>query len=234
MSPAPITQLVAMHGWAGDSRAWQPWAQLAEERNWNFSSGERGYGQLQPQQPAWNSRSTQRVVIGHSLGPHLLPAELLSQATAMVLLASFAGFIPAGREGKWTRAALRGMAQRLETGDAIAMLRDFFRQAAAPHPVGALPPGPLEQGLSPEGSQRLLSDLGQLAVISALPEGFPQGVPVLIVEAADDQIVAEASRAKLRLALPKATAWTLHGAGHCLLEPDLPRRVMDWIADAHA
>lgn len=234
MTTAPITQVVAMHGWAGDSRAWQPWEQLAAERNWTFSSGERGYGQLQPQQPSWHSNSTQRVVIGHSMGPHLLPAALWPQATAVVLLASFAGFIPPGREGKGPRAALRGMAQRLESGDTTAMLRDFFRQAAAPHPVGTLPPGPLEQGLSPEGSQRLLSDLRQLALINTLPEGWPQGVPVLIVEAADDQIVAEASRAQLRLALPEATVWTLHHAGHCLLEPDLPQRVMHWIADAHA
>ena len=29
---APKTQLIAAHGWAGDSRAWQPWAELAAAR----------------------------------------------------------------------------------------------------------------------------------------------------------------------------------------------------------
>lgn len=229
---SPI-QLVAMHGWAGDSRAWQPWAEQAAERGWAFCSGERGYGQLPPLVPAWSPDSTQRVVIGHSMGPHLLPAELLEQATAVVLLASFAGFVPPGRDGKGLRIALRGMAQRLETGDTTAMLRDFFRQAAAPHPMKALPPGPLEQGISSAGRARLLSDLRQLGAIDALPRGFPEAVPVLIVEANDDQIVAAASRAQLRQAIPSATVWTLTQAGHSLLQPDLPERVLHWIADVH-
>lgn len=228
------TQLLAMHGWAGDHRAWEPWALLAAARGWAFSCGERGYGQLPLQQPTWFSDSHCRVVIGHSMGPHLLPPELLSQASAVVLLASFAAFVPPGHEGKGLRTALRGMSQRLESGEATAMLRDFFRQAAAPHPVAALPPGPLEQGLSPEGSQRLLEDLRRLAEINTLPQGLPGDVPVLIVEANDDQIVSAASRALLRQALPQATVWSLDQAGHCLLDPQLPDRVLGWIADVQA
>ena len=55
---------------------------------------------------------------------------------------------------------------------------------------------------------------------------------MLLVEANDDQIVVEASRALLRQALPHATVWTLSRAGHGLLQPDLPERVLGWIADA--
>lgn len=229
---APSTELLAMHGWAGDSRGWQPWSEQAAARAWGFRCGERGYGALPVLEPAWSAGSVQRVVIGHSLGPHLLPAQVWAQATAVVLLASFAGFVPPGRAGKGLRTALRGMAQRLESGDTTAMLRDFFRQVAAPYPVSALPPGPLEQGISSDGQQRLLDDLQLLAAIEALPAGFPQGVPVLLVEANDDQIVVEASRALLRQALPHATVWTLSRAGHGLLQPDLPERVLGWIADA--
>ncbi len=73
------------------------------------------------------------------MGPHLLPAALWEQATDAVLLASFAAFVPPGREGRATQAALRAMDARLEAGEATALLREFFREAAAPQPPGALP-----------------------------------------------------------------------------------------------
>ena len=231
MSTTPHTHLIALHGWAGDSRAWQPWEALAAARGWRFSAAERGYGALEPQQPRWDPGAERRVVIGHSMGPHLLAAELWKQATDAVLLASFAAFLPSGAAGRRTRTALQTMVERLQAGEATAMLREFFVEAAAPHPPSALPPGPLEQGLSPAGQQRLLEDLQQLGRTQALPAGFPQQAAVLIVEAADDRIVHPGSRAALREALPEATVWTLEPAGHCLLEPELPARVLSWIAD---
>ena len=234
MSSTPATHLIAMHGWAGDSRAWQPWADLAAARGWRFTAAEQGYGALEPRQPLWDPQATRRVVIGHSMGPHLLPAELWQQATGAVLLASFAAFVPAGTAGRRTRAALEAIAQRLEAGDATAMLRDFFVEAAAPYPPSALPPGPLEQGLSSAGEARLLADLRRLGRTEALPAGFSDPAALLIVEAADDRIVHPASRAARRAALPGATVWTLEPAGHCLLDPDLPARVLSWIADAQA
>jgi pimeloyl-[acyl-carrier protein] methyl ester esterase len=232
MSSSSCTHLIAMHGWGGDSRGWQPWARLAAGRGWSFSSGERGYGQLPPGMPSWEPEARRRVVLAHSMGPHLLPAKLLQQATTVVLLASFANFVPGGPAGRSVRAALRAMSQRLQAGEAGPLLSDFLQQVAAPHPASALPPGPLEQGLSPAGEQRLLEDLQQLAQTSALPDGFPSGAAVLIVEANDDLIVHEASRAQLREALPDAAVWSLSGAGHALLLPDLPARVISWIGDA--
>ena len=231
MSPNPMVQthLIGLHGWAGDSRAWQPWAALAEGRGWQFSSAERGYGSLEPQQPSWDPQATRRVVIGHSMGPHLLPAALWEQATDAVLLASFAAFVPPGREGRATQAALRAMDARLEAGEATALLREFFREAAAPQPPGALPPGPLEQGIGIEGLLRLRQDLDRLGHTTGLPHGFPSDARALIVEAEEDRIVQPSSRAALREALPAAEVWVLPGAGHCLLDPELPARVLGWI-----
>ena len=90
----------------------------------------------------------------------------------------------------------------------------------------------LDNELAAHERQRLLEDLQQLAQTSALPDGFPSGAAVLIVEANDDLIVHEASRAQLREALPDAAVWSLSGAGHALLLPDLPARVISWIGDA--
>ena len=231
MSSPTHTHVIAVHGWAGDSRAWQPWAEQALARTWSFSAAERGYGKLPPQQPTWPDQAEQRVVIAHSMGPHLVPPALCQQASCVVLLASFAAFVPEGRDGRSLRAALRAMEQRLSAGETTAMLRDFFRQAAAPYPPSALPPGPLEQGIDGPGLERLQQDLAQLGQTAGLPEGFPQTARLLIVEAADDQIVHPSSRAALRSALPDAEVWTLERAGHCLLNADLPERVLTWIAD---
>jgi pimeloyl-ACP methyl ester carboxylesterase len=63
--------------------------------------------------------------------------------------------------------------------------------------------------------------------------GYPSGARVLIVEAADDRIVQPSSRAALRALLPQAELWCLEPAGHCLLDPGLPERVLGWIADGH-
>jgi pimeloyl-[acyl-carrier protein] methyl ester esterase len=227
----PTTQLIAAQGWAGDSRAWQPWAEGAAARGWAFSATERGYGQLTPQQPSWMPQAEQRVVIGHSLGPHLLPPQVWEQATCAVWLASFAAFVPEGRAGRSTRAALQAMGQRLTAGDTTALLREFFREAAAPQPPSALPMGPLEQGIAALGQQRLLEDLQLLELTAGLPMGYPTAARALIVEAADDRIVQPSSRAGLRALLPQAELWSLEPAGHCLLDPELPDRVLGWIAD---
>ena len=227
----PHTHLLALHGWAGDQRSWQPWAELAQQRDWSFSAAERGYGQLPPHQPSWEPGASARVVLAHSLGPHLLPEDLWQQATAVVLLASFGAFVPPGPAGRPVKAALRAMAQRLTPAEQQAMLREFFATAAAPAPPSRLPPGPLEQGIDEAGRARLLADLALLGRCCGLPAGFPQGVPVLIVEADDDQIVPAASRQLLRESLPQATVWRLEPAGHALLLNDLPERVITWIAD---
>ena len=226
-------QLIGMHGWAGDSRGWTPWHQACQARGWAWQSGDRGYGCLPQTLPHWSEAPPpsrqRRVVIAHSMGVHLLPADVLVQADAVVLLASFGRFIPEGKAGRRLRLAVEAMAEQLGSDRAETMLGDFLAQAAAPANAALLTPTPFEAGLSPIGRQRLAHDLNTLSHTSGLPDGFPQQARILLVEAGADQIVAREATEALGACLPHADRITLQGAGHCFLDsPALPM-VLAWL-----
>ena len=224
--------ILAMHGWASDARCWDVWRPVTEALGWMWETGERGYGETTPRVPGWPERSaeTQRLVIGHSLGPHLVPPDALGRADAIVLLASFAVFVPPGREGRRMKAALAGMAASLDDGArARTMLRKFMQKVADPQSPELLPPGPVDGPLNERNRARLREDLERLGRCEGLPEGFPLGARVLIVEAEEDRIVEPEMRAALRATLPDADVITLPGVGHALLAGDVIGRVVEWV-----
>ena len=104
-----MTQILAVHGWAGHAEQWTYWRRLMERRKWPMQVMERGYGNNSPTRPSWTDKAGPRVVIAHSLGLHFLPAPLLQEATALVLLGCFTAFVPEGRNGRSTQAGLKGM-----------------------------------------------------------------------------------------------------------------------------
>ena len=226
-------QLIAMHGWAGDSHGWAPWHQACQARGWTWQSGDRGYGSLSQAEPHWNEEppkaSQRRVVIAHSMGVHLLPAEVLSQADAVVLLASFGRFIPEGKAGRPMRLAIEAMAGQLRSERGETMLADFLARAAAPADPALLSPTPFDSGLSAIGRQRLSHDLDALARTSGLPDGFPHQARVLLVEAGSDQIVAREATEALAACLPQADRIALQGAGHCFLGSPVLPMALAWL-----
>lgn len=239
-SPEPPVQLIAMHGWAGDGGHWQAWQQAATRRGWGVQVGERGYGQRPPELPPWSAHG-RKGLICHSLGVHLVPPEVLAASDAVVLLASFGRFVPAGSEGRPLRMALAGMAAELqETGDEEAssgraqqLLRRFLRKALAggDGAGGDGPPGPADHPIGPPGRDRLRRDLDRLGTLTALPVSFPTQVPVLLVEASDDAIVHPVVRDRLRQELPQARVKVLAGVGHAMQQPALIPLVFDWLED---
>ena len=225
-------QVIAMHGWGRDARTWDPWQRATAPLGWHWQTGERGYGRFSPRVPEWpeHAPGMPRLVIGRSLGPHMVPADVFRKADTVVLLASFATFVPPGREGRRTRAALAGMATCLEDETrARAMLEVFTARVAEPQSPDLLPPGPLDGSLSEDNRSRLREDLDLLARCDGLPSGFLRGARVLIVEAEEDRIVEPEARKMLREALPEADVITLPGVGHALLAGDVIDRVVKWV-----
>ena len=234
-----MNQIIAMHGWSSDAAVWAPWERAFQAHGWHWISGERGYGSRSPYTPVWSEQSDpaapqRRAVIAHSLGPHLLEATVLAQATDVVFLASFGRFVPEGRQGRALRAGLEGMRSAIGGPGEATMLHTFLQRAAAPTDVSALPPGPGTQGLTTAGRERLRADLDRLLETEGLPPGLPSTARVLIVEAGCDAIVApEASECLLselgNLLEQAPEHWVLPNVGHALLVPDLLSRVRQWL-----
>ena len=237
-----MKQVIAMHGWSGDSHSWVSWIRHFKHHHWSWQSGERGYGQRQEHMPFWQDdpdpiELQRRVVIAHSLGPHLLPDAVLAQATDVVLLASFSRFVPEGTKGRALKTGLKSMLRCLGSDAEAEMLTTFLRRAAAPSPPDGLPRGPIQEGLSIEGRQRLSDDLDRLIASAELPVGLQDTTRVLVVEAAQDAIVVPAARQELRDALQArlqhpAEHWCLSDSGHALLVPDLLIRIQRWLDQA--
>jgi pimeloyl-[acyl-carrier protein] methyl ester esterase len=234
-----MKQVIAMHGWSGDSHSWVSWIRHFNHHHWSWQSGERGYGKRQEHMPFWQddqepTERQRRVVIAHSLGPHLLPDAVLAHATDVVLLASFSRFVPQGAKGRALKTGLKGMRRCLGSDAEAEMLTNFLRRAAAPSPADGLPRGPIHEGLSPEGRQRLTDDLDQLIASAELPPGLQASSRVLVVEAEQDAIVVPAARQELRDAIQTrlqhpAEHWFMPGSGHALLVPDLLMRIQRWL-----
>lgn len=234
--PSPPLQLIAMHGWAGAASHWTPWRAATAERPWTWCCGERGYGGGETFTPSWGTEG-RRVVLAHSLGPHLLAAELLAAAEAVVLLASFGRFVPPGRAGRRVRTGLAGMAAALADGPdeptaasrAQAMLAAFLARVAAPEPLALMPPGLADAPVGPVGRARLRDDLGRLAACEGMPSGWRDGIPVLLVEAGADGIVEPQAQSLLRERLPGAEVCRFPLAGHALLQAPLIPLVLEWL-----
>lgn len=226
-------QLLAAHGWGSDHRCWDGFAPACAARRWDLGRFDRGYGRFAATCPGWDG-SGRRALLVNSLGLHLVPAPVLAAADAVVLLASFARFVPPGDTGRPLRLALQAMDERLAAGDVTGLFHEFRQRVATPQPVDHLPAGVEDGPVPAEGVDRLRHDLGLLGRCDNLPEGFPTAAPVLLIEGADDAIVHPASRDDLRQRLPQAQVISLKGVGHGLLLPGLGDRVLGWLDSLEA
>ena len=234
-----MRQVIAIHGWSGDSNTWQMWAKHFRESGWLWQSTERGYGNTTPFSPIWRESSRQdcyqpRVVIAHSLGLHLVKSEILRKATDVVLLGCFSRFIPNGMKSRSLKTALKGMQKHLGTLTEKNMLNNFLQKACHPDPINSLIPGPIEKGLSIEGRKKLQIDLELLIQTHKLPIDLPKESRVLIIQGTEDSIIVPSTKSSLIEDLRKhlknaPTHWDIPGTGHLLLVPGLIHRVENWL-----
>ena len=101
---------------------------LKQQLQWR--SVDRGYGTRTASSRAGRSSAKTAADLSFTRTAPA-PPSTLAAADAIVLLGSFAVFVPAGAAGRRQTIALRGMATRLGTEEEGEMLRTFLQRCAA-------------------------------------------------------------------------------------------------------
>ncbi len=238
-----MKEIIAMHGWAGDSRQWSNWEKIFKSCNWEWQTSERGYKDISPHTPQWNNTSTQvevkRVAICHSLGSHLIAKEVLYSATHIVLINSFSRFIPIGKENRSIRLALNRMMNALNTPNEATMLRKFHTKAYKPNYIDVKSSESNLLHISGSGRLRLKNDLKLLMNSDSLPIGLNNSAKVLIIHSEQDYILANQTKEKLVEDLIKHLEVSpkiiiLQDEGHSITKIKTIKKVKHWLEFDHA
>ena len=202
-----MKEIIAMHGWAGDSHQWSNWEKIFKSYDWEWQTYERGYKEISPHAPKWNHDSNQlevkRVAICHSLGSHIIDTKVLYLATHVVLINSFSRFVPTGKENRPTKLALNSMINAINTPNEASMLKKFHIKAYKPNRIGVKSSKSRLLNLSDSGRLKLKNDLKLLMNSDSLPNGLKSSTKVLLVNSEKDHILANQTKDKLAEDLKK-------------------------------
>jgi len=233
-----MREIIAMHGWAGDSHQWSNWEKIFKSCDWKWKTFERGYKNISPHTPKWNNNSNQvelkRVAICHSLGSHLIDKEVLHSATHVVLINSFSRFIPSGKENRPIKLALNKMINTINTPNEVVMLRKFHIKAYKPNHIDVKSSESNLLHISDSGRLRLKNDLELLMNSDSLPIGLKSSTKVLIVNSEQDYILATQTKEKLAEDLIKhletvPTIINLQDDGHSITKIKNIKKVKHWL-----
>ena len=238
-----MKEIIAMHGWAGDSNQWSNWKKIFKCCDWEWQTGERGYKDISPHMPKWNHNSNQvklkRVAICHSLGSHLIDKQVLHSATHVILINSFSRFIPSGKENRPVQMALNKMMNTINTPNEESMLRKFQVKAYKPNYIDTESIKSNLTNMSERGRVRLKNDLIRLINSDSLPIGLNTHASVLIVNSEEDYILANKTKAKLAEDLrnhleflPKTI--NLQDEGHSITKIENIKKIKHWLEFDHA
>ncbi len=233
-----MKEIIAMHGWAGDSHQWSNWRKLFKHCDWKWQTADRGYKNISPYTPKWNNNSNQdqlkRVVICHSLGSHLIDKQLLNSATHVVLINSFSRFIPNNKEKRSVTMALKMMMSAIDTPNETAMLRKFYLKAYKPNYIDVESAKSNLLYISDSGRLRLKNDLTLLINSDSLPVGLNTNAKVLIVNSEEDYILANQTKTKLAEDLTNhleaiPTIINLKEEGHTISQIENIKKIKQWL-----
>ena len=236
-----MKEIIAMHGWGSDSQSWKQWEEYFKKNGWLWQSMDRGYGSLPPTTAKWVSSKqkkfdskSQRVIICHSLGAHLIEPNIYKTATEIVFLSSFGRFIPEDKESRAIKIALQGMQKALGSPLEEKMLIKFLEKSSSPYLIDQLTSGPISQTLSSSGSKNLQSDLDLLINTQGIPPGISSKSRVLTIFGEKDSILHPSSITLFINDLNnhlqhRPINWTIPGDGHSILIPGLIPRVEKWL-----
>jgi pimeloyl-[acyl-carrier protein] methyl ester esterase len=221
-------QIIAIHGWGSNHHCWETWQAPCKKRGWELDCYERGYGSDAPYIPEFKTYCNHALIV-NSLGLHLTPKELLKQANAVILLASFGRFIPEGEAGIKLIASIKAMEKKIKKNQIKELFDNFRTIVASPQNVELLPAGIEDQEVSQAGSKKLIADLELLRSCNKIPEEFPEKARCLIVEALEDKVVDPDCRKQLKAELSKADVISLKDIGHGLIINNLQEEVLNWL-----
>ena len=238
-----MNEIIAMHGWAGDSFQWSNWEKIFKSYDWVWQTYERGYKKISPHAPKWNHDSNhlglKRVAICHSFGSHLIDTKVLYFATHVVLINSFSRFAPKGKENRSIKMALDSMMKTINTPNETSMLKKFYIKAYEPNQIDLESSESYSLDLSDSGRLRLKNDLKLLMNSNSLPSGLKSSTKVLIVNSEQDHIVANQTKEKLAEDLKKhlknaPKTINLQDEGHFITKIKNITKIKQWIEFDHA
>ena len=238
-----MKEIIAMHGWAGDSNQWSNWIDLFQCTDWTWQTAERGYRNIIPYIPRWNNNSNKtgvtRVAICHSLGSHLIDKTVLYSATHVVLINSFSRFIPIGKENRSVKMALNRMINAINTPNEISMLRKFYIKSHKPIDIDVKLTESKLLHISNSGRFRLKNDLKLLMNSDSLPTGLNANAKVLVINSQKDYILTNQTKEKLAKDLIKylkiePKIINLKEEGHSISQIKTIKKIKQWLEFNHA
>ena len=238
-----MKEIIAIHGWAGDSSQWSNWKKIFKSFDWEWHTYERGYKEISPHTPKWNRDSNhlryKRVAVCHSLGLHLIDTKVLGLATHIVLINSFSCFVPTGKENRPVRMAIKSMMNAIYTPNEASMLKTFYVKAYKPNQIDIQSSESNLLKLSDSGRLKLKNDLKLLMNSDSLPIGLKSSTKVLLVNSEQDHILANQTKEKLAEdlikhleAAPKII--NLQDEGHFITKIKNITKVKQWLELDHA
>ena len=238
-----MKEIIAIHGWAGNSNQWSNWIDLFKCSDWKWQNAERGYTDINPNTPKWTNSSNhiglKRVVICHSLGAHLIDKSVLYTATHIILINGFSRFIPSSKENRSVSMSLNRMLNTINTPNEPSMLKKFHIKANKPNEINLESTESNLLHISDAGRLRLENDLKLLIKSDSLPTGLNTDAKVLVVNSEKDLILANKTKEKLvedlKKFLKKAPKIIkLKDEGHSISKIKNIKKIKHWLEFDHA